>query len=80
MGEKDDHFWNWAINHVVKWRSRDLPDNVVHVHGTHDRLLPIPGNVDYIIENGGHYMVMNRGAEISEILRRERDKRVPRQS
>jgi pimeloyl-ACP methyl ester carboxylesterase len=57
-----------SIGIILNWKA-GLPENVIHIHGTGDRLLT-PRNVkaDYWIRDGGHFMVWNRADEISAIL------------
>ncbi|CAN5636368.1 hypothetical protein BH10BAC3_BH10BAC3_19150 [soil metagenome] len=57
-----------SIHLILNWKAQ-LPVNIIHIHGTSDRLLT-PRNVkpDYWIKDGGHFMVWNRAVEISAIL------------
>jgi hypothetical protein len=43
------------------------------VHGTADRVLPHSKVVacDYTIKGGTHFMIINKGEEISEIINKE---------
>jgi pimeloyl-ACP methyl ester carboxylesterase len=68
LRENDVRFIKRSIDIIFKWQS-DSPGNLVHIHGTGDRLLT-PGNIkaDHWIEGGGHFMVWNRAAEISNII------------
>lgn len=67
--DTDPRFMKWAIHRVVTWRNQDVPANVVQVHGGCDRIFPV-GNVnpDVLLEDGGHFMVMNRAGRLSTIL------------
>ncbi|MEL7332072.1 MAG: alpha/beta hydrolase [Cyanobacteria bacterium J06560_2] len=67
--ETDPHFLKWALHKVVVWRNKDVPENLVHVHGRSDRIFPFRFvTPDYTVENSGHLMVMNRAEEISDLL------------
>lgn len=60
---------NWAIEQVVTWKNEWLPPNLVHIHGTKDRIFPIRNiKADYIIRDGGHLMLMNNAPEVNGIL------------
>ncbi len=65
----DPSFIRWALNIVVNWSlTKRLPD-LIHIHGSNDHLLPrryVQAN--YVVEKGGHLMVMNRSGEINRIL------------
>jgi hypothetical protein len=67
--ETDPIFLKWAIDKIVNWENSRLPKNLIHIHGTADKLLPIT-NCDYKIKNGGHLMIVNKAEEISSLLRK----------
>lgn len=58
-----------SIHIIMSWKTVSNPE-VIHIHGTKDRLL-LPAKIqpDYWVEGGGHFMVWNRAAEINGILR-----------
>jgi len=68
--DTDPKFMKWAINAVVKWRNNGKP-NGIKIHGTKDRMLPLNSESQYRIKGGGHFMIVNRGFEISRILEKE---------
>ncbi|HCS20431.1 MAG TPA: alpha/beta hydrolase, partial [Bacteroidetes bacterium] len=69
--ETDPDFLKWAIDKVVCWDNRSLPKNVIHIHGSRDRILPARFvKWDEIIQDGGHFMVFNRSDEVNALLRR----------
>lgn len=70
LNETDLDFNYWAIDAILKWTNAEVPKNLVHIHGTHDRLLKYKlVKCDYTIKGGTHLMVMNNHEEISELLR-----------
>jgi len=63
-------YLEWAINEVLNWRNNWYPPQVYHVHGDADRLFPIRKvSPTHIIKGGGHFMIMNRAAEVNKALR-----------
>jgi pimeloyl-ACP methyl ester carboxylesterase len=67
--ETDPCFLKWAMHRVVGWRNRVVPENVVHIHGDRDRVFPAGHrSADIVIPGGGHLMVLNRAAELSQQL------------
>jgi len=69
INDSDDKFIYWAVDAILKWRSEQLPQPYIHIHGTHDEVLPIRFTTPtHIISKGGHLMVMNRAGEINAIL------------
>lgn len=70
MGDTNPAFFSWAVNQVVLWKNKTLPKNLVHIHGTGDRILPIRfTEYDIVVKKGGHFMTLNRSDEINRILR-----------
>jgi pimeloyl-ACP methyl ester carboxylesterase len=67
--ETDPKFIRWAIKAALEWRNKDLPQNLYHLHGTSDNVLPMkrakPG---YVISKGRHLMVLNRSKEINKLM------------
>lgn len=62
----------WSIHRLVNWENIKPPDNLVHIHGTNDKVFPIKNvKPDYTIQGGSHFMVWSRAAEVSEILQKE---------
>ena len=65
-------YTNWAIDQILNWKNQQKFSNLVHIHGSADRILPIKNvHPDFTIEGGGHFMIMNRAKEINDILARE---------
>lgn len=63
---------DWAVEQILHWKNDWYRQNLVHIHGTKDRMLPIKYvKPDYIIQNGGHLMIMNRAEDVNEILKKE---------
>lgn len=62
-------FLKWAIHQVLHWQNTFIPSNLIHIHGTADRLLPIQFvAADELIPNGGHFMVLTFSTLISTRL------------
>lgn len=68
--DTDPQFTKWAISAIMHWQNTTLPNNLVHIHGTADKLLPYYlVQADYTIEGGEHLMVMDKAEEVSDILK-----------
>lgn len=67
--DTDPEFLKWAIQAMLQWENTIKPANCLHIHGDKDRLMPI-NRIDYTlkIEDAGHFMILNRAAEISTII------------
>jgi hypothetical protein len=63
-------YFHWAIDKVINWQNQFQPASVFHIHGTHDKTFPIKNvQPNYVVQNGEHFMVLSRAAEISEAIK-----------
>ncbi|RYY57129.1 MAG: alpha/beta hydrolase [Chitinophagaceae bacterium] len=70
VADSDMKFVKWAVTAILKWDNAIVPENIVHIHGTGDRLLPYKRTkAQYIIQGGSHVMTLDKADEISVILR-----------
>jgi hypothetical protein len=69
MKETDEVFLTWAIDAVKRWGNSTSSSHVIQIHGTKDRILNAP-NADYLVNGGGHLMVVTQAKEVSEILKK----------
>ena len=70
LKETDTTFLNWAIDKIVGWKNQTELKNLIHIHGTVDRILPIRFvNCDFKVNNGGHFMILNKANELTKIIR-----------
>jgi pimeloyl-ACP methyl ester carboxylesterase len=69
--DTDRYFMKWAIGEIMKWPNPVPYKSIIHIHGSRDRIFPV-GNIEnyYELRNAGHFMIVNRAAEISEMLNR----------
>jgi pimeloyl-ACP methyl ester carboxylesterase len=62
-------FIRWSLNEILHWDQMERPPGLIHIHGSNDHLLPCRyTKADYIVEKGGHLMVLNRAQEVNRIL------------
>ena len=65
----DLKFAKWAVNELVNWDNQNQVDNVIRIHGTKDKLIPWRGSGKVeLIEDGEHFMIVDRAGEISKII------------
>ncbi|RYD51785.1 MAG: alpha/beta hydrolase [Sphingobacteriales bacterium] len=70
LADTSPQFLKWAINQLLHWKNHIVPPNVLHIHGTSDRILPIASvDCDFVIEGGGHLMTLTKPEALSELLR-----------
>ena len=62
-------FMRWSVARIGTWKNTEAPAQLVHIHGTKDRVFPfrrIRGA--QTIEGGHHFMIYDRAAELSALL------------
>jgi pimeloyl-ACP methyl ester carboxylesterase len=70
IADSDMRFVKWAINAIVHWRYQQPPGNIIHIHGTADRLLSVKKvKADHIVKGGTHVMTLDQHKEVSFLLR-----------
>lgn len=67
--DTDKDFLKWAIDKVVNWENETILEQIFHIHGTADRILPYCFvSSDLSVKNGGHFMTLNKSDELNKIL------------
>jgi pimeloyl-ACP methyl ester carboxylesterase len=60
---------DWAIHQILHWKNEWTPADLVHIHGGKDHIFPIKNiKADYVIPDGGHFMIMNRAKKVNRII------------
>ncbi len=68
--DADLGFVRWAIGAILKWKNKVIPENLVHIHGTADKLLPCKYvEAHFRVEGGTHVMPLDQADEVSALLR-----------
>ncbi len=68
--DTDTKFLKWAIAKIVSWTNQTRHQNLKHIHGTSDRILPIRFiNCDLKVIGGGHFMTVNKSDELNTKLK-----------
>ncbi len=68
--DTDTRFLRWAIDKLLCWMNTSQAGNLVHIHGTADRILPYRFiSCDLTIKEGGHLMILNKSEELNKILK-----------
>lgn len=70
MRGKDPVFMKRAVQCIVGWENEEYDEEqMLHIHGTKDKTLPIKHIVNpVLIDNGTHIMTLLKGEEISAII------------
>jgi len=73
LDDTDLKFAKWAVNELINWKNDEkLSNPILKIGGTNDKLIP-PNrdNNQRLIENGEHFMIVDRANEISQIINEE---------
>jgi hypothetical protein len=72
MDASPKNYFKGAVHCIMSWENKIIPISVVHIHGTADKILPIKKlKVKYVIEGGSHFMIINKAAEINQLINAE---------
>jgi pimeloyl-ACP methyl ester carboxylesterase len=59
----------WSVDKIVNWNNNWQPPAIIHIHGDKDRMFPIKRiRGSELVKNGGHFMIMNKAAEVSSLI------------
>ncbi len=73
LNSAPENYFAGAIHCLITWENKEIPSNLVHIHGTADLVLPYQkiASCDYTIKEGTHFMIANRSEEINKIINAE---------
>ncbi|WP_338868768.1 alpha/beta hydrolase [Spirosoma sp. SC4-14] len=71
LHDTNAEFLKWSIDKIVKWKNQTLHKNLMHIHGTADKILPLCFvDCDLKVSCGGHFMTVNKADELTKKIRR----------
>ncbi len=71
LKDTDMRFIRWSAEAIAGWKNKTLPVPYIHIHGVQDRILPIRfTKPTYIVQKGGHLIIMSKAAEINQIIKK----------
>jgi esterase/lipase len=70
MNSMTPNYYTYSVSIIVKWKRLFFSaNNIIHIHGTADKLLPIRYvKPNHVIKNGTHAMIVNNAHEIAGII------------
>ncbi|WP_299679695.1 alpha/beta hydrolase [uncultured Dokdonia sp.] len=72
LDDTDLDFTKWAINELTNWKNTIQANNILKINGTKDKLIPPKGTTKMVlIDDGAHFMIVDRANEISKIINEE---------
>ena len=58
-----------TIRSILHWKNTVIPSEVIHIHGSQDKVIPIKKiQRPTAIEGGGHFMLYNMADQVGEII------------
>jgi pimeloyl-ACP methyl ester carboxylesterase len=65
----DPVYVKWAINQVINWKNKWIPDQLIHIHGDRDHIFPVKKIKDaFVVKNATHMLIYNRAQEVSDFI------------
>ena len=69
MREMPKNYFKYCVDMIIHWDKKDNSQNIFHIHGNADNLLPHTFIKNYqLIEKGNHAMVVYKASEINSLL------------
>ncbi|WP_158973531.1 alpha/beta hydrolase [Cellulophaga sp. L1A9] len=68
LDDTDLNFTKWAIRELMNWSNESRLNNLIKIGGTKDKLLPPKGENTILVENGAHFMIVDKAKEVSDII------------
>ena len=69
LDDADMYFTKWAVNQISRWQNTTQINNCYKIGGTKDKLIPQhKSNSTTFIENGEHFMVVDKATEVSLLI------------
>ncbi|NML23217.1 alpha/beta hydrolase [Pseudoflavitalea sp. G-6-1-2] len=69
INDSDNNFIRWAMNAILSWKNTQLPEPLMHIHGTRDEVLP--GRFTkptHVIPKAGHLLVLTAPQKVNKLL------------
>jgi pimeloyl-ACP methyl ester carboxylesterase len=68
--ESDPVMIRWSMQAILTWKNDWMPDQVCHIHGTRDEILPLRyTRPTHTINRGSHMLVMEQADSVNDILK-----------
>ena len=67
INDTSPEFIRWALNSIINWSNKSNTIELIRIHGTKDRLIPLKGEA-ITIKEGGHFMIVDKAEEVSKLV------------
>lgn len=68
VNDTDASFLRWAMHAILTWKNTNHSKGI-RIHGENDKVLPQRIAPDFSIYGAGHFMIVTRGTEISQLIK-----------
>jgi len=69
ISETDPRFIRWAFHAILNWNQAKRPEQLIHIHGSMDKILPLRfTKPDVVVHKGSHFMVWTKAHAVSRAL------------
>lgn len=69
IADSDETFVDWAVQKIMEWKGPPPGLQLLHLHGTDDRIFPAAQIKDATwVQGGSHFMVFSMADEVSRLL------------
>jgi hypothetical protein len=68
LDDSDLKFTKWAVIELLNWKNKVCLPNLIKVGGSKDKMLPPKGENTVVINQGEHFMIVDKADEISKVL------------
>ena len=69
LSSKHPLYLKRTVGMVINWERKISQTSIIHIHGTHDRTIPLRNiEADEIIQGGSHMMTLTQSSPINKIL------------
>jgi len=65
--DTNPQFIRWALNTIINWSNEKKSSEVMRIHGTKDKVIPLKGRA-IEVKDGGHFMIVDKAEEISNLI------------
>lgn len=67
--QANTQYVKWAVDKVLNWKNNWQHPQLIHINGDADKMFPLKKiKPTHIVKNGGHFMIMNKAAEVSALI------------
>ena len=70
LSVNDINYLNWSVEQIINWKQTQYLDNIIHIHGSNDKVFPVKNikNKYIKVNNGSHIMIINKYKWFNENL------------